>query len=76
MDIVVLGLVGIGITWKWAAQRVADPSRLICSELVDLAYDRAGVHLFSDGRLPSGVTPGDLEDLIASGPDVSLTIDA
>jgi hypothetical protein len=39
---------------------VADEGHLICSQLVDEAYLRAGVHLFDDGRLPGDVTPGDL----------------
>lgn len=39
-------------------------SGLICSQLVDVAYQRAGVVLFDDGRLPGLVSPGDLYDLI------------
>jgi hypothetical protein len=31
---------------------------------VDFAYDMAGVHLFSDGRIPGDVTPGDLYRLL------------
>lgn len=43
-----------------AERRISRLNRLICSQLVDLAYERAGVHLFTDGR-PSGlVSPGDL----------------
>ena len=38
--------------------------RLMCSQLVDTAYLDAGVHLFSDGRIPGDVSPGDLLDLI------------
>jgi hypothetical protein len=36
----------------------------ICSQLVDEAYRRGGVHLFNDGRLSQDVTPGDLHQLI------------
>ena len=40
---------------------VADTGRLICSQLVDEAYRRAGIHLFDDGRWPGYVTPGALD---------------
>lgn len=33
---------------------------MICSQLVDREYARAGVHLFNDGRWDGDVTPGDL----------------
>jgi uncharacterized protein YycO len=45
---------------------VASTRHLICSQLVDLAYCRAGVELFDDGRLPGDVTPADLYGLITS----------
>ena len=45
---------------RWARDRVTDSGHLICSQLVDHALDRAGYHLFDDGRLPQDVTPGDL----------------
>ena len=34
--------------------------RMICSQLVDEVLRRAGYHLFTDGRMPHDVTPGDL----------------
>lgn len=43
---------------------VQGSGRLICSQLVDYAYQLAGVQLFDDGRLPGDVTPGDLWGLI------------
>lgn len=43
---------------------VSSSGRLICSQLVDYAYQLAGVQLFNDGRLPGDVTPGDLWALI------------
>lgn len=43
---------------------VADPSHLICSQLCDLAYLRAGLHMFADGRDPADVTPGDLTHVL------------
>lgn len=33
---------------------------LICSQLCDFAYEKAGLHLFSDGRWPGYVDPLDL----------------
>jgi hypothetical protein len=37
---------------------------MICSQLVDEVYRRAGIQLFDDGRQPQDVTPGDLEDVL------------
>jgi len=45
-------------------RRLANPKRLECAQLVDVAYLEAGVHLFSDGRLPGDVAPSDLLLLI------------
>lgn len=45
-------------------RRIEDTKTLICSQLVDLVYERAGIHLFDDGRLPGAVTPGDLIDCV------------
>jgi len=45
-------------------RRLANPKRLECSQLVDAAYLEAGVHLFSDGRIPGDVAPSDLLLLI------------
>lgn len=55
-------------------RRVMDDSRLICSQLVDLACLAAGVHLFDDGRLPGQVTPGDLLEVLTN-PDYPIVID-
>lgn len=45
---------------------VASDKHMICSQLVDQCYDDAGVHLFTDGRWPGYVTPGDLWQLLLS----------
>ena len=47
-------------------RRLANPKRLECAQLVDVAYLEAGVHLFSDGRIPGDCAPSDLRDLIVS----------
>lgn len=44
----------------WIVRRVQSLHTLICSQLVDLAYEMAGVELFADGRIPGLVSPGDL----------------
>lgn len=48
----------------WWVKRVSNIDTLICSQLVDLCYGDAGVHLFNDGRLPGLVSPGDLGRLL------------
>ena len=60
LDIISIGLLQYGIRPKLVRNRVERTDQLICSQLVDLAYERAGVHLFADGRLPMDVTPSDL----------------
>lgn len=54
------------VEWRWPGHErlrsyVESSGRLICSALVDRAYMNAGVHLYSDGRTPGDVTPGDLD---------------
>lgn len=49
---------------KWALRRISNPSRLQCAQLVDIAYETAGVKLFADGRPEGLVAPSDLYDLI------------
>jgi hypothetical protein len=60
-----LGLVALGFQPKWLERYIADTGRMVCSQLVDEVYRRAGIHLFVDEtpeRLPQQVTPGDLDD--------------
>jgi hypothetical protein len=45
-------------------KRLANPHRLECAQLVDIAYAQAGIQLFDDGRLPGDVAPSDLLLLI------------
>jgi hypothetical protein len=67
-DILSVGLLQYHIKPHLLRAFVADENRLICSQLVDLAYSQAGVHLFDDGRWPGDVTPGDLGRLITPPP--------
>jgi uncharacterized protein YycO len=45
-------------------QYVADSRHMICSQLADEAYRRAGIALFTDRRWPGYVTPADLWQLL------------
>lgn len=44
---------------------IANTRHMICSQLVDQCFQDAGVHLFTDGRWPGDVTPGDLYKQLA-----------
>ncbi|WP_425837400.1 hypothetical protein [Streptomyces fractus] len=66
MDYVSIALAFYRIRPRWVRDFVTDTGHLICSQLVDEAYLRAGVHLFDDGRIPGDVTPGDLWKLLQS----------
>lgn len=64
LDYASIALAHYRIRPRWIRDFVADSGHLICSQLVDEAYLRAGVHLFDDGRIPGDVTPGDLWKLL------------
>ncbi|MFF1417604.1 hypothetical protein [Streptomyces sp. NPDC058280] len=64
LDYASLGLAHFRVRSQWITDYVASTGHMICSQLVDEAYLRAGVHLFDDGRLPGDVTPGDLYKLL------------
>jgi hypothetical protein len=59
-DYLALALLHLHLPSKWIRDRVQSSGHMICSQLVDAVYLRAGVHLFSDGRLPGDVMPADL----------------
>lgn len=60
LDYASIALAHFRVRPAWVTDYVASTGHLICSQLVDEVYLRAGVHLFDDGRLPGDVTPGDL----------------
>lgn len=64
LDYASIALAHYRIRPAWVRDFVADTGHMICSQLVDEVYLRAGVHLFDDGRLPGDVTPGDLWELL------------
>lgn len=43
---------------------IASRNSMICSQLVDAAYEFCNVHLFDDRRWPGDVTPADLETVL------------
>lgn len=59
-----LVLTRLGIRWGWLIGYLERNHRLICSQLVDLAYTRARLPLFDDGRACFEVTPGDLANAL------------
>ncbi|MFJ3588607.1 hypothetical protein ACIQUY_04865 [Streptomyces sp. NPDC090231] len=64
LDYASLGLAHFRVRPAWVTDYIASTGHLICSQLVDEVYLRAGVHLFDDGRSPGDVTPGDLWKLL------------
>lgn len=73
LDIMALGLASFGLRWKWLRNRIGRTDRLICSQLVDLAWTDVGFHMFTDGRLPQDVNPGDIADQAQSAGYQSYT---
>jgi hypothetical protein len=65
LDYIAIGLARFGIKPKWLTNFIKNTGHMICSQLCDEVYRRAGVHLFNDGRLPQEVTPGDLLYVLA-----------
>lgn len=45
---------------------IASTGHMICSQLTDEVYRRAGLHMFNDGRWPGDITPGDLTAVLSS----------
>lgn len=64
IDYLALALMRLHVPIPHLKRFVADPRRMICSQLVDECYRRAGVHLFDDGRPSHDVTPGDLANML------------
>jgi uncharacterized protein YycO len=64
LDYLSLALVRLRIRPPGLTKYIASTKSMICSQLVDTAYLRAGVHLFHDGRWSGDVTPGDLRKVL------------
>lgn len=52
-----------GLGTSWIKKHIASSRKMICSQLVTQCYTDAGIDLFTDGRTPEDVTPGDLANL-------------
>lgn len=63
-DYLALACHRLHIPWPGLQDFIGNTSTLICSQLVDAAYEAAGVQLFSDGRWNGYVTPKALANLI------------
>jgi hypothetical protein len=60
IDYLALALRHWGFRAEWLRARITSYGHMICSQLVDQSLTHAGVHVFSDERLPQDVTPGAL----------------
>lgn len=60
LDYVALALLHLRLPSKRLRAYVESSGHLICSALADRVYQRAGIQLFTDGRLPGDVMPSDL----------------
>jgi hypothetical protein len=60
LDYAALALLHLHLPSGWVRRRVQKSGHMICSQLCDAVFDRAGIHLFTDGRLPGDVMPSDL----------------
>ncbi|KQX43530.1 hypothetical protein ASD97_26015 [Streptomyces sp. Root63] len=63
LDYLSIALERLGFHSKLIRDYVQSSGHLICSQLVVLAYERAGIELFP-GTFPGDVTPGDLHRLL------------
>lgn len=67
LDYVSLVALRFHIRPKWLLNYVANSKHLICSQLVDVAFNNAGVQMFNDNRFPGDVDPENLA-LVLHGP--------
>lgn len=61
-----------GIRPKWLRRYIARDDRLICSQLIDRVWSKAGIHMF-DGKDYGAVTPGDLYRWLAQHGSQTVT---
>jgi hypothetical protein len=66
LDYVAIGLHRLHLNAPDLRKFMGDHHGLICSQLVDLAYQRAGRQLFDNGRWNGFVMPSDLGQLISA----------
>lgn len=64
LDYLALALANYNVKTPKLRKYIENKGHMICSQLVDYCYQKAGVHLFNDNRLPQDVTPGDLANML------------
>jgi uncharacterized protein YycO len=64
LDYLSLTLVRLHIRPPGLTRYIADSGHMICSQLIDHVYLKAGLHMFNDGRFSGDVTPGDLRKVL------------
>lgn len=61
LDYFALACLHLGLPSAWIRKRVQSSGHAICSQMVDLVYQDAGIHLWNDPKkLPGDVMPADL----------------
>jgi len=75
LDYLAIALARFGIKPKWLKKYIANTGHMICSQMCDEVYRKAGINLFNDGRLPQEVTPGDLFYVLAGEQDWIKIVD-
>jgi hypothetical protein len=60
LDYLSLILAAMHVRPAWLRRYMASNRSLICSQLIDVVMQEMGEQLFTDGRIPADVTPGDI----------------
>lgn len=70
LDIVCLAARCLGLRWQWLTRRADDEKAMICSQLVAVCGEAAGVNWLCGREAPAEVTPGDLADRLTVFPQL------
>jgi hypothetical protein len=68
LDYLALILYHLRIPFPRVRRRIASAGHMICSQFVDMCWQRANVRLFSDGRWDGDVMPADLAAVLSGVP--------
>lgn len=64
LEYLYLAMAHYGLRTEWIKNKIKDSGHMICSQQVVQCYTDAGIDLFTDGRIPEEVVPGDLASLL------------
>lgn len=64
LDYLAIALHRFHVRFAFIEDYILNSGHMICSQLTDEVYRRAGIQLFDDGRLPHDVTPGDIANML------------